>query len=171
PVDLTVATYMGPRRLRLAELTAWVKASRNYGLTLKNAVPVLYNPWTEQLARDIYAAATQDLRKLAGAQGFRRVVREERRALLSFLKKYYVELHLRNLMTLYPKAPPTKTHEEAVERLANAVKNALEEASSRQTIEALLEREGVLTWEHYVETLTTEFKRQPEIMQKHGQSK
>ena len=68
---LKAATYAGVRQYALSDLVAWVKASRNYALDLRNAIPLYYNPWRRHLARDMYALAPEKYKRLAGPAGMR----------------------------------------------------------------------------------------------------
>jgi len=81
-----VSTYAGPRTYRLGALIAWVKASKNYGVDLHNAIPLVYRPWPGQLARDLYKLASPRLRRLAVLHGFVKAVRINRSEVKGLLK-------------------------------------------------------------------------------------
>lgn len=155
---LKAATYAGVRQYALSDLVAWVKASRNYALDLPNAIPLWYNPWPRQIAKDLYALAPEEYRRLAGAPGLRKALKEARAAVKEYLKKSY-EVDVRKsrmgeLMLLYPRraSPPAKAHEAAVEALREALGRAFRYASG-EAVRKALERKRYLTWADYVAAL------------------
>ncbi|MEM1567598.1 hypothetical protein [Pyrobaculum sp.] len=154
-----IATYIGVRQLPLEDLTAWVKASKNYGLELTNAIPLLYNPWIRQLARDLYALAPTEFKRLAGPIGLRKAAEGAGPQLAAFLKTHY-EIDLRRrLMLLYPRrsSTPAETHEKAVKALAEALRKSFTYAS-RDAARRLLESGAALEWRAYIEALTEALK-------------
>ena len=155
---LKAATYAGVRQYALSDLVAWVKASRNYALDLRNAIPLYYNPWRRHLARDMYALAPEEYKRLAGPSGLRKALREARAAVREYLKKNY-EVEVRpsrmgELMLLYPRraSPPAKAHGAAVEALKEALERAFRYAS-RDAVRKALEHKGYLEWADYVDAL------------------
>ena len=150
--DVKAATYAGVRQYALSDFVAWVKASRNYALDLRNAIPLYYNPWRRHLARDMYALAPERYKRLAGPAGMRIAVKRIDDAALEFLQRYYeTSLHRKRLMLLYPRrrSPPTQAHEEAVGALAGALESAFVNASNNAVKEALEQRRP-LEWMDYL---------------------
>lgn len=153
------------RQYALTDLIAWIKASRNYALDLPNAIPLYYNPRLRQVARDLYALAPEGYKRLAGAAGLRKALRETRSAIKEHFKKSN-EVEVRpsrvgELMLLYPKraSPPAKSHEAAVEALREALARAFKYASGDAAREAL-EHKGYLEWDDYIKALGDALRRE-----------
>jgi len=156
-----VSTYAGPRTYRLSALIAWVKASKNYGVDLRNAMPLMYRPWPRQLARDLYKLASPRLRRLAGLHGFVKAVRVNKAEVQGLLKKYYEAQFVDKMLMLYPRkaSSPAASHERAVADIANALENALRYASSQAVLE-VVKKKGLLEWTDYAAKLTEGFGKE-----------
>lgn len=153
--QLKAAAYAGVRQYALSDLVAWVKASRNYALDLPHAIPLWYNPWPRQIAKDLYALAPERYKRLTGLAGMRIAVKHIGDAVKEYLKKSY-EVDVRRsrmgeLMLLYPRTP-AKAHEAAVEALREALGRAFRYASG-EAVRKALESKGYLIWADYVDAL------------------
>ena len=152
--ELKVATYTGVRTHPLWRLTAKICAAR--GSAPEDAVPLWYRPWTRQLARDLYRAASPELARLVGPPGMRRIARRLARDLLRYLRRFYEveERRPEDALVLFPKpsSPPAETHRKAVATLRDMLNEAMKEAASRKA-EDIIKKAGRISWHHLVEAV------------------
>ncbi len=163
--DIRVATFAGVRTTKLVNLIAWAKASRNFSADLTAAIPLMYRPWTLQIARDAYRLAPRDVRGLAGTRGLEKAMNMNREALRRTLKRYYELRGTGELAVMYPRSmsTPAHAHEKAVETLRKILAEAFNNASSAAAKEILSEK-GLLSWNDYVKALA---KSLAQAMQTH----